>query len=83
MHGKARARVCSPAAVNLPPVLMQIVRMLAQAGGPRLPWEGESAAAVEALTRPFWRPLMQLLNRDPACRSTARKFHYECSALAL
>eukprot|EP00892_Ulva_mutabilis_P004445 jgi/Ulvmu1/2372/UM130_0003.1 len=47
-----------------------------------LPWEGSLTADIQARLGVFKKPVLQLLQRDPAQRSTMRKFHDTCAALS-
>jgi hypothetical protein len=43
-----------------------------------LPWEGQLPEAISSQLGSLQRPILRLLQRDPASRSSMHQFHDEC-----
>lgn len=58
---------------------VQVLAMLR--GDKPLPWEGEGSAAAVAMLGALKEPVLQLLRRDAAQRTSAQHFHETCSRM--
>ena len=58
---------------------MQVIARLK--GEAPLPWEGDLSSSVARYLGSFQGPVLRLLHRDPARRSSMRRFHIACTKL--